>query len=185
MQSHAEALARAGIILVDPFPLHNLPDRYDNFHMEATAQNMAATTRWYLSLMSGILRDRQIRKASAELAENSRCIVFALHFRNVQTQAQSGFDVPAITDFIMPHNMVPQSEPHLARHPDEEIIIVAPILQQEPLHWEQLDPEDFDREFMNDVAQEVTEVDRVFLDPDFDAEVTVTVESPLTRCCRR
>ena len=44
MQSHAEALAEAGVILVDPFPLNNLTDRYDNFHMEATAQNMSGTT---------------------------------------------------------------------------------------------------------------------------------------------
>ena len=28
MQSHAEALAEAALVLVDPFPLHNLTDRY-------------------------------------------------------------------------------------------------------------------------------------------------------------
>ena len=50
MQSHAEALADAGVVLVDPFPLHNMTDRYDNFHMEATAQNMSGTTRWFYAL---------------------------------------------------------------------------------------------------------------------------------------
>ena len=34
MQRHAEALAEAGVVLVNPFPLRNLTDRYDNFHMK-------------------------------------------------------------------------------------------------------------------------------------------------------
>ena len=36
--------------------------------------------------------------------------------------------------------------------------------------------EDFDNEFMRTMAQEITETDRVFLNPDLDAEVTITVE---------
>ena len=50
MQSHAEALAKAGVILTD---------RHDHFHMEATAQNLSNTTRWYLALMSGIMTANQ------------------------------------------------------------------------------------------------------------------------------
>ena len=174
MQSHAEALAGTGVVLVDPFPLHNLTDRYDNFHMEATAQNMSGTTRWYYALMSGILHDRQIRRASMEIAASSRKIIFDLHFR--KGNQQEGYNVPPITDLILSSNVVFGVEPPQARHPDEEIVIDTPITQHEPLHWEQLDPEDFDNEFMRTMAQEVTETDRVFLNPDLDAEVTITVE---------
>ena len=35
---------------------------------------------------------------------------------------------------------------------------------------------DFDNEFMQNTAQEATEADRVFLNPDLDAEVTITLE---------
>ena len=139
MQRHAEALAEAGVVLVDPFPLHNLTDRYDNFHMEATAQNMSGTTRWYYALMSGILHDRQIRRASMEIAANSRKIIFDLHFR--KGNLQEGYNVPPRTDLILPSDVVFGVEPPLARHPDEEIVINTPISQHEPLHWEQLDPD--------------------------------------------
>ena len=172
MQSHAEALAGAGIM--DPFPLHNLTDRYDNFHMEATAQNMVEHDRWYYALMSGILHERQIRKASMEIAANSRKIIFDLHFR--KGNQQEGFNVPPITDLILPNDVIFGAEPPLARHPDEEIVIEAQITQHEPLHWEQLDPVHFDNEFMQTMAQEITETHRVFLNPDLDAEVTIMVE---------
>ena len=155
-------------------PLHNLTDRYDNFHMEATAQNMSGTTRWYYALMSGILHDRQIPRASMEIAANSRKIICDLHFR--KGNQQEGYNVPPITDLILCSDVVFGVEPPLARHPDEEIVIDTPITQHEPLHWEQLDPEDFDSEFMRTMAQEITETDRVFLNPDLDAEVTITVE---------
>ena len=174
MQRHAEALAEAGVVLVDPFPLHNLTDRYNNFHMEATAKNMSGTTRWYYALMSGILHDRHIRRASMEIAANSRKIIFDLHFR--KGNQQEGYNVPPITDLILPSDVVFGVEPPLARHPDEEIVIDTPITQHEPLHWEQLDPEDFENELMRTMAQEITETDRVFLNPDLDAEVTITVE---------
>ena len=112
--------------------------------------------------MSGILHDRQIRRASMEVAANSRQIIFDLHFR--KGNQQEGY------------NVVWGGEPPLARHPDEEIVMSTPITQREPLHWEQLDPEDFDSEFMRTMAQEITETDRVFLNPDLDAELPTTVE---------
>ena len=174
MQSQAEALAEAGVVLVDPFPLHNLTDRYDTFHMEATAQNLSNTTRRYYALMSGILHDRQNWKASMEIAANSWKIISNLHFR--KGNRQEDFNVPPITDLILPHDLVFGAEPPLARHPDEEIVIEAPILQHGVLHWEQLDPVNFDNEFMQNTAQEVTETDRIFLNPDLDAEVTITLE---------
>ena len=122
----AEALAEAGVVLIDPLPLHNMTDRYDNFHMEATAQNLSSTTRWYLALMSGILRDCQIRKASMEIVANSRKIFFDLHFE--------GFNVLPITDVLLPTCVTLGVEPLLARHPDEEIVIEAPIVSPGPLH---------------------------------------------------
>ena len=167
MQSHAKALAQAGIILVDSLPLHNFTGRYDNNNGGDDPEHVS----------NGPERHPQREADPTSLLGAGREL--PTHYVWVSLsgwQAQTGFDVPAITDLILPHDMVPQSEPPLARRPDEEIIIEAPILQQESLHLEQLDPEDFDREFMNDVAQEVTQVDHVFLDPDLDAEVTVTVE---------
>ena len=142
--------------------------------MEATAQNMSGTTPWYYARMSGILHERQIRKASMEIAANSRKIIFDLHFR--KGNQQEGYNVPPITDLILPSDVVFAAEPPLARHPDEEIVIDTPIVQHEPLHWEQLDPADFDTEFMQTMVQEITETDRVFLNPDLDAEVTITIE---------
>ena len=129
MQSHAEALAEVGVVLVDPFSVHNLTDRYryDNLHMEATAQNLSGTTCWYYALMSGILHDQQIRKASMEIAANSWKIIFDPHFR--KGNRQEDFSVPPITDLILPHDLVFGAEPRFARHPDEEIAIEAPILQ--------------------------------------------------------
>ena len=109
-----------------------------------------------------------------EVAANSRQIIFDLHFR--KGNQQEGYNVPPITDLILPSDVVWGGEPPLARHPDEEIVINTPITQHEPLPWEQLDPEDFDSEFMRTMAQEITETDRVFLNPDLDAEVTITVE---------
>ena len=97
--------------------------------------------------------------------------IFDLHFR--KGNLQEGYNVPPITDLFLPSDVVFGVEPLQARHPDEEIVIDTPITQHEPLHWEQLDPEDFDNEFMRTMAQEVTETDRVFLNPDLDAEVTM------------
>ena len=85
-----------------------------------------------------------------EIAANSRKIIFDLHFR--KRNQQEGFDVPPITDLILPSDVVFGAEPPLARHPHEEIVIEAPIVQHEPLHREQLDPADFDDEFMQTVA---------------------------------
>ena len=109
-----------------------------------------------------------------EIAANSRKIIFDLHFR--KGNRQEDFNVPPVTDLILPNGVVLRVEPPLARHPDEEIVIDAPILQHGPLHWEQLDPVDFDNEFMQTPAQEITETDHVFLSPDLDAKVTITLQ---------
>ena len=89
---------------------------------------------------------------------------------------QEDYDVPPITDLILISNVIPGVEPPLARHPDEEIVIEAPIVQHGPLDPEPLDPEDCKRQSLQLAAQEVTETDRVFLNPDLDAEITITLE---------
>ena len=109
-----------------------------------------------------------------EFAANSRKTIFDQHFRKGNTQ--EGFNVPPITDLILPTGVTLEVEPPLARHPDEEIVIEAPIVSRGPFHWEQLDPEEFDRDFLQLAVQEVTETDRVFVNPDLDAAVTITLE---------
>ena len=67
--------------------------------MEAAAQNIAATGKWYLALMSGTLRDYQVRLASTELSVNSRCTIVGLRFHMGQANPDMG--VPPTTHLIL------------------------------------------------------------------------------------
>ena len=98
MSEHFTAIAAAGLNDVDPMPLLSKVDKFDDYRMAYTDQNLNVCTNWYRALCSDVLTDRLIKVRKCEFAENSRARIFEKHFRGAT--AQPNIPLPPISGLI-------------------------------------------------------------------------------------
>ena len=154
MSEHFTTIAAAGLNVIDPMPLLAEVDKFDDYHMAYTEQNLNVCSNWYRALCSGILTDRLIKIRKCELAENSRARIFQKHFRGAT--AQPNIPLPPISGLIRPDW---GEQLRLERGEDEEIVLNAPLLANPSEDQEDPMP------LLPNIMEEMTEVDHAMFAP--------------------
>ncbi|CAE7498321.1 unnamed protein product, partial [Symbiodinium pilosum] len=154
MSEHFTTIAAAGLNVIDPMPLLAEVDKFDDYHMAYTEQNLNVCSNWYRAICSGILTDRLIKVRKCEFAENSRARIFQKHFRGAT--AQPNIPLPPISGLIRPDW---GEQLRLERGEDEEIVLNEPLLANPSEGQEDPMP------LLPNIMEEVTEVDHAMFAP--------------------
>ena len=154
MSEHFTTIAAAGLNVINPMPLLAEVDKFDDYHVAYTEQNLNVCSNWYRALCSGILTDRLIKIRNCEFAENSRARIFQKHFWGAT--AQPNIPLPPISGLIRPDW---GEQLRLERGEDEEIVLNEPLLANPS------EGQDDPMPLLPNIMEEVTEVEHAMFAP--------------------